>query len=235
MRRIRIIYAVAFISIIIAKTTLAASPIKTEHFRVVGFGGEVPEANLERIAKDLESAYICVANFLDINPYRHSKIEVRVFLKPKAGEAIRASASASCINLDADFNNIPLLRHELTHILIKKSMSNAPRWFHEGVAEYMEWGDIRKVKGPSEKAMKDFSFVRLEADFGADLTEGKAYYYSWSIISFLIDEYGKEKLQRLFKESGFLKDRFRKAYGIELKAIEEKADEIFTEYKPKGH
>lgn len=50
----------------------------------------------------------------------------------------------------------------------------------------------------------------------------------------IIDEYGKEKLQKLFKESGFLKDRFVRVYGVELSSLEEKANEIFAKYKPKA-
>lgn len=34
--------------------------------------------------------------------------------------------------------------------------------------------------------------------FGATKTENEAYYYAWSIISYIIDEYGKEKANEIF-------------------------------------
>ncbi len=155
-------------------------------------------------------------------------------LKPNiGGRGIRASAGEAQINLDASFSDMELLRHELTHILINKSMPTAPRWFHEGLAQYISEGDIRGVKKRPLPLMNDFSFMRTEANFGADLTEDDSYYYAWSIVSYLIDEYGKEKLQQLFKESGFFKDRFARTYAIDLKTIEEKSIEIFDKYKPK--
>lgn len=236
MPKAKVFYVALFIGLITIRAIPAfgASPVLTEHFRIMGFGGEVDEANLKRIARDLESAYLHIANFFGVDPYRASKIEVSVFLKSQAGRHIRAGATASRIELDADFNDIRLLRHELTHILIAKSISTSPRWFHEGLAQYMSGGDIRQARGHSLLPFKDFSFMRLEAKFGADLSEGDAYYYAWSIVSYLIDEYGEENLKRLFKESGFLKDRFSKAYGIELDTLEKKSNEIFNKYRPKA-
>lgn len=235
MLKIRLFYAIVFIglSIFISSPIYATSPIQTEHFRIMGFGGEIHEMALKRIAKDLEAAYIDIATFLDMDPYRFSKIEVNVLLKPQGGSGIRAGADAARINLDAGFSNMKLLKHELTHILISKPMSSAPRWFHEGLAQYMSEGDIREANKYPRLDLNDFSFMRLEAMFGATKTENEAYYYAWSIVSYIIDEYGKEKLQKLFKESGFLKDRFVRVYGVELSSLEEKANEIFAKYKPK--
>jgi len=113
-------------------------------------------------------------------------------------------------------------------------MPGAPRWFHEGLAQYMSEGDIRRSNKYPRSGFNDFSFMKLEAMFGADRTEEEAYYYAWSIVSYIIDEYGKEKLQKLFKESGFLKDRFVRVYAVELNSLEEKANEIFAKYKPKA-
>ncbi len=234
MSKNRIFCAFLFCSLlIIFSFAFATSPVETEHFRIMGFGGEIQEANLKKIGRDLETAYHDIATFLALDPYRFSRIEVNVYLKPQGGRGIRASAGYESISLDADFNDMELLRHELTHILINKAMPSAPRWFHEGVAQYISGGDIRQAKVNPRLTVKDFSFVRLEADFGADRTEEEAYYYAWSVVSYLIDKYGKEKLQVLFKESGFFSDKFEKAYGIELNMVEEKAVEIFGKYKPK--
>lgn len=229
---IAIIFSVAVV--IFTQNVLVAAPAQTEHFRIMGFGGEISEADIKRIATDLESSYKEIAILLGVDPYRFSKIEVNVYKKPQAGRHIRAGATEETIDLDANFNDIITLKHELTHIVIAKAMPSAPTWFHEGLAQYISEGDIRKAKEGDIFPIGTFSFAKLEADFESDVNEDEAYYYSWSIVTYLIDKYGKEKLQVLFKESGFFKDRFVKAYGIELKTLEEKSNEIFSKYKPKG-
>lgn len=229
-----ILYSAVFVilTLINAGTVSAASPVQTEHFRIMAFGGTVPEEKLKRIGQNLESAYADIFTFLGVDPYKSGKIEVSVYLKPQAGRGLRASAGEAHINLDADFNDMGLLRHELTHIVIHKPLPSAPRWFHEGLAQYIGSGDIRQSNWNSRPPFKDFSFTRLEANFGASKSEDDAYYYAWSIVSYLMDVYGKEKLKQVFKESGFFKDRFAKAYGVGLKDIEQKADYIFNKYKP---
>lgn len=229
---IAIIFSVAVV--IFTQNVLVAAPAQTEHFRIMGFGGEISEADIKRIATDLESSYKEIAILLGVDPYRFSKIEVNVYKKPQAGRHIRAGATEETIDLDANFNDIATLKHELTHIVIAKAMPSAPTWFHEGLAQYISEGDIRKAKEGDIFPIGTFSFAKLEADFESDVNEDEAYYYSWSIVTYLIDRYGKEKLQVLFKQNGFFKDRFVKVYGIELKTLEENSSEIFGKYKPKG-
>ncbi len=230
----KILYSAVFVilTLVSAGSVFAASPVQTEHFRIMAFGGSVPQEKLKKIGEDLESAYADILTFLGVDPYKSGKIEVSVYLKPQAGSGLRASAGEAHINLDADFNNAGLLRHELAHIVIHKPLPSAPRWFHEGLALYIEYGDVRNYNTQSKPPLKDFSFTRLEANFGASRTEADAYYYAWSIMSYLVDVYGKERLKQVFKESGPFKDKFAKAYGVGLKDIEQKADYIFDNYKP---
>ena len=234
MSKKKISYFIVFITLLLisCRPLFAASAVQTDHFMIRGFGGNVPEEKLKRIGRDCESSYADLLTLFGVDPYKSGKIEVSVYLKPQRGSKIIASASAAHIDLYADFNDIKILKHELTHIVIHKALPSAPTWFHEGLALYIEYGDIRKDRTESRLPFKDFSFTRLEARFRADKTQGEAYYYSWSIVSYLMDVYGKEKLKRVFKESGSFSDRFTKAYGVRLKDIEEKADEIFANYKP---
>lgn len=231
MPKNKIFHSAVFIALIMvsAGTALAALSIQTEHFRVMSFKGTVPQGQLEKIGQNLESAYADILTFLGVDPYKSGKIEVRVY---QAGSGVRASAGEAHMSLGADFNDMELLRHELTHIVIHKPMPSAPRWFHEGLAQYIGSGDIRDVIWKIRPPFKDFSFTRLEANFGAAKTEGDAYYYSWSIVSYLVDVYGKEKLKQVSKESGSFSDKFAKAYGVKLKDVEQKSDEIFGKYKP---
>lgn len=234
MLKNKIFYCAVFITLTIlnANPAFAASPVQTGHFRIMSFGGSVSQEKLKRIGQDLESAYADILTFLGVDPYKSGKIDVSVHLKPRAGGNLRASAGAAHIDLDADLSDPELLRHELAHIVIHNPLPSAPRWFHEGLAQYIGSGDIRQSKWDPCPPFKDFSFTRLEAKFGASKSEDDAYYYAWSIVSYLMDVYGKEKLKKVFKESGFFKDRFAKAYGAGLKEIEQKADYIFDKYRP---
>lgn len=229
----KIFYSIVFIALVLInfRPLFAASPVKTDHFKIMGFGG-VEEEKLKRIGRDCESAYSELLTFFGVDPYKSGKIQVNVYTKPQGGKGIIASASAQQIELYMDFNDRKVLNHVLAYIVIHKGLPIAPKWFREGLALYLEYGDIRKDKTKSRLPFKDFSFTRLEARFSTHIGEEDAYYYAWSVVSYLMDVYGKEKLRRVFKESGSFSDKFAKAYGVKLKDIEEKADYIFANYKP---
>jgi hypothetical protein len=235
MSKKKISYFIVFITLLLisCRPLFAASPVKTDHFKIMGFGG-IEEEKLKRIGRDCESSYAELLAFFGVDPYKSGKIQVNVYTKPQGGKGIIASAGAQQIDLYMGFNDKKVLNHVLTYIVIYKALPSAPKWFREGFALYLEYGDIRKDRTKSRLPFKDFSFTRLEARFSTHIGEEDAYYYSWSIVSYLMDVYGKEKLNRIFKESGSFSDKFSKAYGVKLKDIEEKADYIFANYKPNG-
>ena len=90
------------------------------------------------------------------------------------------------------------------------------------------------MRGAYNKALplfSDFSFMRLEAKFGANKTYNDACLYSWAIVSYVIDTCGKDKLKNIYKEHGSFNDKFSKAFGVDLHSIEKKAHKIFSAYK----
>jgi len=209
----------------------AVSPAQTEHFRVVAQGSGIREADLKKIGGEVESAYKQVSDALGVEYKSSGKIEIQVWKTPEKGRALRAAASSATLYLTLGAIDNGLLRHELTHILIDKPLSTAPRWFHEGLAMYMQYGDIRNVHGGDLPPFKDFSFARLDARFGADKTESDAYLYAWSIISYIMDTRGKSKIKGIYGQSGNFSDKFSKAFGVDLRSIEKRSGEIFAGYK----
>lgn len=212
-------------------TAAGVSPVQTEHFRVVAQGPNIQESDLRKIGGDVENVYKQVSDALGVEYKSSGKIEIQVWRTPEKGKALRAAASSATLYLTLGAIDNGLLRHELTHILIDKPLSTAPRWFHEGLAMYMQYGDIRSAHRGDLPPFKDFSFVRLEARFGADKTESDAYLYAWSIISYIMDTRGKNKIKGIYGQSGNFSDKFSKTFGADLRSLEKRSGEIFSGYK----
>lgn len=214
-----------------AGAAAAVSPVQTTHFRVVAQGPNIQEADLKKIGEEVEGVYKQVSDALGVEYKSSGKIEVQVWKTPEKGKALRAAASSAALYITLGSIDKGVLRHELTHILIAKPLSTAPRWFHEGLAMYVEYGDIRKVYRKDLPPFKDFTFARLDSRFGADKTEYDSYLYAWSMISYIMDTCGKSKIKDIYGQSGSFSDKFSKAFGIDLRSIEKKSEEIFAKYK----
>jgi len=212
-------------------TASAVSPVQTEHFRVVAQGPNIQPADLKNIGDEVEGVYKQVSETLGVEYKSSGKIEVQVWRTPEKGKALRAAAGAAVLYLTIGSIDNGMLRHELTHILIAKPLSTAPRWFHEGLAMYIEYGDIRNVHRGNLPPFKDFTFARLDSRFGADKTEYDSYLYAWSMVSYIMDTCGKTRIRGIYVQSGSFSDKFSKAFGIDLRSIEKRSDEIFAKYK----
>lgn len=88
-----------------------------------------------------------------------------------------------------------VLRHEVTHVLVARAAGagDVPRWFHEGVALYLErpWG----LRDRSEIALAvlggGHSLAALEADFhGSAARAARAYGVAGAFVRDLLHRYG---------------------------------------------
>jgi len=231
MKRFVLYAATVYCVLFFTGTAAAISSVQTEHFRVVAEGSNIQESDLKKVGEGVEEIYKQVSDFLGVGYTNSGKIEVRVYVTPKKGKPLRAAASGATLFLTLGRMDNDTLRHELAHILIAKPLSSAPRWFHEGLAMYIGSGDMRIAYDGGLAPFKDFTFIRLDAGFEADKSERNAYLYSWAIVSYVIDTYGKDKLKDIFKQHGSFGDKFSKAFGVDLRTIEKKANEIFAGYK----
>ncbi len=121
------------------------------------------------------------------------------------------------------------LKHELAHLALK-SPKPIPRWFDEGIAQWVAGGfnEFYPLKG--EKNLKAaltsdrlIPFWRLERAFPSD-RQGLtlAYEQSKSIVEFLIKRYGRDRLYRLINELQAGRDfavAFRSVYSVEFRKI----------------
>ncbi len=117
--------------------------------------------------------------------------------------------------------------HEFTHLVVDQMTlspySNLPVWLNEGLAMYNEG-----VLGPEfasrlNQAITNKSLISvrsLASPFSAIGSEATlSYAESFSIVNFLIDRYGSEKMSQLlltFKEGATYDDALEKVYGFDM-------------------
>ncbi|MFP3975379.1 MAG: peptidase MA family metallohydrolase [Dehalococcoidia bacterium] len=123
------------------------------------------------------------------------------------------------------------LAHELTHLVIHQMTSGPfgelPTWLDEGLAVYAE-GELRgDFRSALEQAISGKSLISLQSlsgSFPADPQEAiLAYAQSYSIVNFLIQEYGSERISRLlqeFKEGSTPDEALREVYGFGTEGLE---------------
>ena len=120
--------------------------------------------------------------------------------------------------------------HELTHLITEQLTSNAfsriPTWLNEGLSMYAE-GELRPANQSAlNAAIRNNSLLNLRAMSSlpgrpeqVNLFYGEAY----SIVRYLIDTYGSEKMSELlatFKQGTSTSDALMKVYGLSLDQLE---------------
>lgn len=117
------------------------------------------------------------------------------------------------------------IAHELTHVVVGLATDNPygdiPAWLNEGLAMYNE-GELRPGNALAlERGIRQnkvFSIRSLTSQTGdpkqIDLWYGQVY----SVVEFLLENYGKEKMAELlavFKEGALYDDALMKVYGFD--------------------
>ena len=125
-----------------------------------------------------------------------------------------------------------IMRHELAHIVVRQAVKgpfgNLPAWLDEGTAMYAQSGLLSNEKRALESAVEDDDVLSLRAMSSASLGRTSVnvslfYGQSWSVVSFLIDQYGETKFADLFatfKEGSTVDKAFQQVYGFELDGLE---------------
>jgi len=122
-----------------------------------------------------------------------------------------------------------IIRHELTHIVLGTVFKKGylPRWLNEGLAMYeaKEWEFVNNIKvGEAYLTRKLLPLSSLIYTFPRD--EGQvqlAYAQSFDTILFMMNEYGKDKVNRLITELAQgtnINLAFKKSLGVDLFELE---------------
>jgi peptidase MA superfamily protein len=121
--------------------------------------------------------------------------------------------------------------HELTHAMLnqvtKPPFGDIPRWLHEGLAMRSEGGMSLEERAALADAIADDALISLRVlnSAFADAREQAilSYAESYSLISFIIDAYGTEKLGELiavFAEGAHYDDATIEVFGVDMDGME---------------
>ncbi len=122
------------------------------------------------------------------------------------------------------------IAHELSHVVVglatKNPLGDIPRWLDEGLAMYAE-GELppgnaaaleRAIRRDELISVRSLSAYTGQAE-QVDLFYGEVY----SLIDFMLKEYGKEKMAELlavFKEGAHQEDALQEVYGFGLDELD---------------
>lgn len=121
--------------------------------------------------------------------------------------------------------------HELSHVVVHQVTDNPygglPRWLDEGLAMYAEGKlepSYQKTLDDAVKADDLLSLKTLSSSFPSDSDLAHlSYSESHSVVKFILDRYGREKMTRLlavFSEGNTYDDALRAALGIDMRELE---------------
>jgi len=122
--------------------------------------------------------------------------------------------------------------HELTHVLVNhltfSCLSYVPQWLDEGLAVYSEGPLDPQFQDPLDQAIKDNSLlsVRVISNAFAETrgTVDLSYAQSFSLVNFLINTYGKDKMTQLLTalhDGATTDDALNQTYGFNIDGLED--------------
>ncbi|MFZ7102904.1 MAG: peptidase MA family metallohydrolase [Peptococcaceae bacterium] len=122
---------------------------------------------------------------------------------------IRVLAPEAWIDQQEDqekvFKQMGPMAHEYAHLVVDyKTNGNYPRWFTEGVAQYVE----KKLTGftldePSNAdKLNIYNFRKLDKEFDEQANQELAYWQSLIAVEYLVDKNGPEIINRILTELG---------------------------------
>ena len=125
-----------------------------------------------------------------------------------------------------------VIPHELTHAMLdqvtKPPFGDIPRWLHEGLAMRSEGGMTAEERALLAYAIENGQLVSLRAlnSAFADARDQAVLSYaeSYSLIEFIISEYGPDKLGELidvFAEGAHYDDAMLEVFGVDMDGMED--------------
>ena len=121
--------------------------------------------------------------------------------------------------------------HELSHMVVYQvtysPLSNVPAWLDEGLAMYAEGDLLSNFSDNLKKAVSDdalYSIPSISGNFPAATEEAElAYAQSYSLVAFLIEQFGSAKMQQLlqaFSQGTRLDSALEEVYGFNSEQLE---------------
>jgi hypothetical protein len=122
--------------------------------------------------------------------------------------------------------------HELTHVLVGHEtfscLGFVPQWLNEGLAMYGEGGPDSSMQATFDSALASNTLSSLRALSGnfpeASDQANLAYGESYSVVNFLIQKYGREKITALLlalRDGDTADQALQKDYGFDVDGLED--------------
>ena len=124
------------------------------------------------------------------------------------------------------------IAHELTHVLVGhltfSCLGDVPTWLNEGLAVYSEGGLDPASESQLNEAIQGDQLLSVRSlSGGFSEIPGKAYLsysQSYSIVKFLIETYGQDKMYSLLislRDGTTIDDALIKVYGFDVEGLED--------------
>jgi hypothetical protein len=124
------------------------------------------------------------------------------------------------------------VRHELGHLVIRRftfnCLADLPVWLNEGLAMVAEGEEDTELMTELDAAVAEdrlLTISQIESAFSVHRDRAKlSYAQSYSLVRFLIDTYGQEKMLDLlmaFREGVTPDEAFKQAYGFDTYGLED--------------
>jgi hypothetical protein len=136
------------------------------------------------------------------------------------------------ISPERQLDEITGLVHELAHLLVRELTFNCfgslPTWLSEGLAAYAEGSLSSFLQSALDEAVAADSLITLRSlSSSFPAAHGRAslsYAQSQSLLTYLIDTYGWEKMRELlavFQDGSTYDDALLRVYGIDMDALDQ--------------
>jgi hypothetical protein len=123
------------------------------------------------------------------------------------------------------------LPHEITHLMVGEAIygpfGNIPTWLSEGLSEYAEGPMTESYIQILNAAIKDNTLITIKSLSSSFPTSSSGAYLAYaesnSIVSYLINTYGWEKLRRLisiFKEGSTYDNALQSVYSLDINGLD---------------
>ncbi len=202
---------------------------KKQDVKVLDDLSKVLESNYLRITKDMQTSF---NSKIDVFIYPNTKAFHRAINYPDAPGWVVGAASKNELKMVSPFNSgsvhsykslMKAIVHELAHTVVlnirKQGLVGLPNWLNEGFA-YYEANQLTKAQRKiiHSNLLKNSipSWNELEKANTSEFGSMGGYWLSATIIEFLIDSYGFEKLKQYIIEP----KNVEKIYKISEKDLE---------------
>ena len=118
------------------------------------------------------------------------------------------------------------LSHMVIHQLLEGPFGDLPAWLDEGLAMYAEGKLPERYQSTLNSAIgrDELISVRSLSSYSGDPSQVTIFYAeSWSVVKYLLDTYGREKMAELlnvFKEGSRYDDALQKVYGFDMDGLD---------------